>query len=119
MTISKEDTQLIIYFDWVKHEELDSIIWHCENERKCSPQQGALRKRKGVKPGVSDIWVSRAIEPHHGLYIELKVGKGKLSPLQAKFLRDMDAEGYAVEIAYSAEEAILKTKLYLGMILLV
>ena len=118
MPISKEDVELVKYFDWVKHEELDDIIWHCENERRCSPQQGALRKRKGVKAGVADIWVSRAANGCYGLYIELKSENGRLSPLQAKFLRDMDAEGYAVDIAYSAEEAILKTKLYLGLIML-
>ena len=118
MPISKEDIQLVIYFDWVRFNELDNIIWHCENERACTPQQGAFRKRKGVKAGVADIWVSRARNGSHGLYIELKSGKGRLSPQQAQFLRDMNAEGYAVDIAYSAEEAILKTKLYLGMILL-
>lgn len=102
----KEDEILIAVMDWVRLKKLDNIIWHCANERKCSPQQGAFLKRKGVKAGVSDIIIMRASRGFHGAFMELKTKSGRLSPSQAEFLETACDEGYCEKVCYSIEDAI-------------
>lgn len=85
---------------------------HIANERRTSPQQGALLKRMGVVSGVADIFIPRAARRRNGLFIELKTLKGKPSPAQIKFLDDMNAENYFALICYGAEEAIETIKTF-------
>lgn len=99
MRIGPEDTQLIILMDWVRFNKLDDFIWHTANERRCSPQHGAILKRKGQKAGVFDITVARASRGYHGMYLEMKSINGKLSESQNKFMANMYKEGYAVKVA--------------------
>jgi len=77
---------------------------------------GTARKLKaeGVKPGVSDVFVARASNGKHGLYIEFKAGKNTLTDLQKEWGRLMVVENYAFAVCYSVDEAIkvLTTYLY-------
>jgi hypothetical protein len=111
MKIGQEDIEQIKVCDWVK-QCTDLPFIHAANERKCSPQQGALLKRKGVLAGVADIFIPRATKRHHGLFIELKTLKGKPSPAQIKFLDSMNAENYFGLVCYGAEEAIETIKTF-------
>lgn len=104
--IGLEDIELIKIFDWLRFMKLDNISFHVGNERKCTPQAGALLKRKGVTAGVSDIFIMRPSHLWHGLIIELKVKGGKLSPAQDKFLAQMNMEGYCAKVCYGADETI-------------
>ena len=104
--IGLEDIELIKIMDFVRYHKLDDFIWHCANERVISPQGGALLKRKGVLAGVSDLIVMRPKNGFHGLFVELKVKGGKLSPAQTKFLATMEREGYMARVCWSAQEAI-------------
>ena len=54
----------------------------------------AKLKAEGVKPGVPDICLPVARGEYHGLYIELKTRKGKLSPRQQTWLADLNNEGF-------------------------
>jgi hypothetical protein len=113
MKLGEEQTQQIILFDWIRHAGLDDICFHIPNERRCSPQHGAILKRMGVKAGVSDVAIMRPSRGFHGMFLELKSSKGKISPLQSKFMADMHREGYATKVAYGSEEAIFIIKHYL------
>lgn len=104
--IGLEDTQLIIIMDFVRFHKLDDFIFHVANERSTTPQAGALLKRKGVLAGVSDLLVMRPMQGYPGLFIELKVKGGKVSPAQEKFLKTMQREGYMTRVCWSADEAI-------------
>jgi hypothetical protein len=115
MKIGKEDQEQIIIFDWLRFMKLDDISFHVGNERKCSPQAGALFKRKGIKAGVSDIFIMRPKAPFHGLIIELKVKPNKPTDLQLAFLSAMNSEGYLAVVRYSADEAIATICEYLQM----
>ncbi len=87
---------------------------HIANERKISPQAGALLKRMGVVAGASDIFIPRATKHHHGLFIELKTLKGKPSLSQLEFLSRMESEGYFGIVCYGATEAIDTIKRFYG-----
>ena len=65
---------------------------------------------KGVyaaaKSGVPDLFLPVARGRYHGLFIEMKAQKGRLSENQANWLKDLRLQGYAAAVCYGAREAI-------------
>jgi hypothetical protein len=115
--VRQEDSIMTVIFDWVRIHKFDNFIFHIANERRTSPQAGALLKRMGVKAGVSDIFIARPSRGYHGMFMEIKSEKGKVSPSQKAFLHNMKMEGYEVAVAYGADEAIAWIQAYLDIIL--
>lgn len=62
-------------------------------------------KSEGVLAGVADLFLMSPNINHHGLFIEMKVAKGKVSEQQKYFLEQAKAKGYAACVCYSFEEA--------------
>ena len=116
MAIGKEDIELIKVMDYVRFNKIDDFIFHVANERSTTPQAGSILKRKGVLAGVSDLLVMKPSGAWNGLFIELKVKGGKISPAQSKFLESMNANGYLGVVRYGADEAIATIKEYLGLV---
>lgn len=107
-----EQAEHINIVNWFNHTfpELEPDLHHFANERRCSIQQGKLLKRMGVKKGVADFFLAFPIGHYSGLWIELKVGKGKLSIEQREFLCRKNERGYlsiAVWEFEAAKEVIL------------
>ncbi len=107
--VKAESIEQIKVAEWIK-QCTNLPFMHIANERRTTPQHGAILKRMGVRAGVSDIFIPRANKTCHGLWIELKVGKNKPSPSQLEFINEMLTEGYGAFVAYGAEEAILIIK---------
>lgn len=82
--------------NWFKHHypELDEDFHHFANERRCTPYEGAILKRMGVKRGVADFFLALPKNGKAGLWIELKVGKNKPSKEQEAFLNRKAQRGY-------------------------
>lgn len=93
--------------NWFKHNypELDDDFHHFANERRCSPQEGYLLKRMGVKKGVSDFFLAIPCNGKAGLWIELKVGKNKPSKEQQAFLDRKAQRGYEAVWVVGTEAA--------------
>ena len=87
-------------------------IVHIPNEGKRSVVTGAQLKAMGMQRGFPDLFVPLARMGYHGLFIEMKYGKGKLSDPQREWLSRLNNEGYAVCVCYSADEAIGKINKY-------
>lgn len=115
MILKPETLAMITIFDWVRLMRFDKFIWHTANERKTSKASGALLKRMGVKPGVSDITIARPSNGYYGAFIEVKAGKNKPTELQLDFIKTMNAEGYYATVCYGADETIHTIKKYLGL----
>lgn len=115
MKLGPEQVQQIILFDWIRNNKLDDFIFHVANERRCSPQHGAVLKRMGVMAGVADVIVARASRSWNGMFLEMKSENGRISPAQSKFMASMHREGYATLVAYSGQEAIYHIQDYLCM----
>lgn len=62
-------------------------------------------KSEGVLAGVADLFLMSPNMNHHGMFIEMKAAKGKLSEQQKYFLEQAKAKGYAACVCYSFEEA--------------
>lgn len=83
-----------------------ALLFHIPNERKCTPAQGYFLQKMGVKSGVPDLFLPVARGRYHGLFIEMKAQKGRLSENQANWLKDLRLQGYAAAVCYGAREAI-------------
>ena len=66
----------------------------------------------GVKSGVWDIFVPA---PAPGLWIEMKIGKNKLSVSQAEFQTDLLPHGYKFAVCYSWIEAAKAIAKHIGI----
>ena len=71
-------------------------------------------KDEGVKAGVADVAVDVPCNGYHGLKIEMKAGKNRVTKEQAEFLKMAAHFGYATVVCYTAEEAIKTIEDYLN-----
>ena len=62
-------------------------------------------RAEGVLAGVPDLCLPVARSGWHGLYLELKARRGRISPEQSRWHVDLVAEGYAVAVVRSFEGA--------------
>jgi len=65
----------------------------------------AKLKAEGVKAGYPDMALNVPRGPYHGLFIELKSEKGRVSPLQSEWLTKLNAYGNLAVTAYGWIEA--------------
>jgi len=70
-------------------------------------------KREGVKRGVWDVCLLSPRGKFHGLFIEMKYGKNKLTDDQAEFGEFIKAQNYDTIVAYNWNQAADKIESYL------
>lgn len=104
-----EDTEQIQLFEWAalqsgKYPEL-ALLFHIPNGGKRDAREAARFKRMGVKPGVPDLFLPVPRGKFHGLFVELKSSKGKLSDNQKRWLQDLAMNGYAACVCFGFDEA--------------
>lgn len=75
---------------------------------------GGRLKREGVRSGIPDLQLDVARGEYHGLRIEMKTARGKVSASQDSFLGALIAQGYATAVCRSADSAIRTIQEYLG-----
>lgn len=115
-----EREEQIALFQWVaemlrlgKYPEL-RFLFHIPNERCCTPAQGMLLKRMGVKKGVPDLCLPAPKKGYHGLYIELKSVKGRPTKEQKEWIEELQRQGYDASVCFGAREAMNKITKYLS-----
>ena len=74
----------------------------------------ARMKAEGVKAGVPDICLPVARRGYHGMFIELKTRRGRLTMEQTKWLSALIDEGYWANTCRGFEEAKHAIEEYLG-----
>ena len=92
-----------------------AMLYHVENERQCSPQQAARRKRMGVKKGVPDLCLPVPRGQYAGLYIELKTPKGRTTPEQDWWIEHLNAAGCFAEVCHGWESAVRVIEWYMSL----
>lgn len=70
-------------------------------------------KAEGVTPGVWDIILALPYAPKHGLFIECKVGKNKLTDNQEKFAEKLKKQNYCFAVVRSLEDFKQEAMFYL------
>lgn len=81
------------------------LLHHIPNGGKRNMATAARLKREGVKAGVPDLCLPVPKGKWHGLYIEMKAAKGKTSPMQDWWIRQLRKQGYCVVVCYGWEAA--------------
>lgn len=107
MSLRNEEIDHINLVNWFRYQfpELEDDFHHFANERKCTYQEGRKLKRMGVKKGVSDFFLAIPNRFFSGLWIELKVNKGKLSEEQIRFIERKNQRGYFAIAVWGFEAA--------------
>ena len=114
--VPTESVEQQLLFRWArfyvsKYPEL-ALLYHIPNEIKWNAAQGKQRKDIGVKSGVPDLCLPVARGQYHGLYIEMKAERGRVSENQKKWLKRLMEQGYLAKVCYGFDEAIRCIKEY-------
>lgn len=107
-TIKHEEDALqaaVVKWFGLQYPEFEGHLWSCPNGGARNKVTGALMKRTGLRTGVADLQLAIVRPTAPALFIELKVGKNKLSDAQRDFLAKMAAQGYATAVAYDFNAA--------------
>jgi len=71
-------------------------------------------KNMGVKAGIADYFVMHSAHGYHGMWIEMKHGRGTQSPMQRQFQEICKSKGYLYLVINSLEDAIKTVQGYFG-----
>jgi hypothetical protein len=115
MKLGLEDIAHINIVNWFHHKypELADDFHHFANQRKCTPQEGMKLQRMAVKRGVSDFFLGISAHGYHSLWVELKVGNGKLSKEQIAFIKRKNNRGFLALAVWGEEAAKVTFTTYL------
>ena len=80
-------------------------IFHIPNGGTRNSIEAANLKRQGVRAGVPDLCCPVPKGEYHGLLIEMKYGKNKITLNQEKWLELLNKNGYATAVCYGFDEA--------------
>jgi hypothetical protein len=107
MALQPEQVEHINVVNWFNYQfpDLADDFHHFANERRCSIQQGRTLKRMGVKKGVPDFFLAIPLDGYAGFWLELKVGKNKVTPEQANFLARKSNRGYLCAACWGFDNA--------------
>ena len=103
----EEDALQAAVVKWFRYQypEFAGNLWSCPNGGARNKITAALMKRTGQLAGVADLHLAIVRPTAPALFIELKVGKNKVSDAQRDFLARMKAQGYATAVAYDFNAA--------------
>ena len=112
---NEEQLEHINVVSWFhsQYPELADDLHHFANERKCTPWQGKVLQRMGVKKGVPDLFLAFPWGGRCGMWLELKVGKNKPTYEQRCFLERKAMNGYACGVAWGFYDAEKMIRMYL------
>jgi len=116
-----EHDEQVKLFQWAKmqsskHPQL-SLMFAIPNGGQRNIVTATKLKAEGVKSGVPDIFLAVPSKAYlsHGLFIEMKSEKGKLSPSQKIWIDGLSKIGYMCSVCYSFDEAKEAIGKYLGI----
>ena len=112
---SAHQAQVVEWSKWAyktgKYPMLNML--HCSlNGVKLSGTQAKVAKGQGMLSGVPDLFLPVPKNGFHGLFIEMKSEKGRLTENQHWFLTNAESVGYKTAVCYSAKEAISAIQAY-------
>jgi hypothetical protein len=110
-----ESTEQILFVNRVRQLHPGLIIFAIPNGGKRNPIEASRLKREGVLAGVPDLFIAKAKDKSHGLFIEMKKAEaGRVSEAQSKVHGALRTAGYDVLVCHGVEEAWSAFKAYLA-----
>jgi len=108
-----EQRQLI---QWCRLDPRLQFLFHIANENTAGIKWGIRNRQLGVKSGVPDLMLPIPAGGYHGLFVELKTKRGKVSPNQQRWLDALNTFGYKAVVCYGWESARDEITAYLATI---
>ena len=91
------------------------FMYHVPNGGFRNVREAANLKASGVRAGVPDLHLPVKCGQYSGLFIELKIGKGKASPEQEIWKAYLNEAGYYATVCHGYLEAVSVIEHYLKM----
>ena len=82
------------------------LLFHIPNGGDRGKAEAGRLKAQGVKAGVPDLMLPVPRGGYHGLFIELKADKGRLSEAQKEWIQELQQQGYAATCCKGLDEAM-------------
>jgi hypothetical protein len=112
-----EHEMQVAFVEWCRSKDAPPLAMHIFAIPNGGPrriQTAIALKKEGVVPGVPDLFLPVPAGGFHGLFIEMKTKKGRVSVAQ-KNMRDMlNRHGYKAIVCRSFESAKAEVEKYLA-----
>ena len=95
---------LIKWFD-LQYKEFSGRLFAIPNGGQRNIIVAKKLKAEGVRPGVCDLMLPVACGGYHGIFIEMKAEKGRLTETQSDWLSFLNAQNYYATACYGFDEA--------------
>lgn len=117
-TYPEDDLQMacIEWFD-LAYPKLSKLLFHVPNQRKQDVIKGARLKKMGLRSGVADLILLIPKGRYHGMCIEMKSTKGKLSDNQKEWLQQAKMNDYFCSVCYDFDSFKIEIEIYLRQLL--
>lgn len=106
-----EQRQLI---QWCRTKPELQFLFHIANENTSGIKWGVRNRQLGVKSGVPDLMLPIPAGGYHGLFVEMKTRRGKVSDNQQKWIDALNTFGYRAVVCYGWEAAKNEIESYLA-----
>ena len=106
-------------FRWTKQPKIRSkwpelaLLFHVKNETAEGAGRVAADRIQGVKKGVPDLCLPVARGPYHGLWIEMKNERGRVSDAQQWWVSRLTEQNYMAAVCHGWEAAVKLLEWYL------
>jgi len=91
---------------WFRLQYPTLTLFSVPNGGKRSIVTATLLKSEGALAGVADLFLMYPSKTYHGLFIEMKIGKGKQTENQIDFERQCKKFGYKYEVCRSFDDFV-------------
>ena len=91
---------------WFRMQYPKLTIFSVPNGGKRNALTATILKREGALAGVADLFLMYPSKTYHGLFIEMKIGKGVQSEAQKEFEKQCKLFGYKYELCYTFDDFV-------------
>ncbi len=98
---------------WFRLQYPNHVLFAIPNGGNRNAITGALLKKTGTLAGVADLFLMCAAQGCNGMFIEMKVGKNKLTESQDQFKYRAVGAGYAYRVCRTIDEFMTEINNYL------
>jgi len=102
------------WFQWWNMTYGSPLAWAIPNGGARHIVTATKLRAEGVRAGVPDVFIAKPRHPWHGLFLEFKTEKGRVSDSQEFMLQILEDQGYKTAVVRSVDEAIKVTNTYFG-----
>lgn len=115
-----EDREQLHLMTWARYTRFEGgsvsdYLHHSPNGGKRNPREAGRLKAQGVMAGFPDLFLFVPRGGLHGLFVEMKAPKGRMSDSQKEVMQRLRSQGYECAVCYGFDEARTAILDYLEM----